>query len=1068
MTYHNILVFTDTDDSNIATILHRLSSLSRHDPERPFWLSRLANAEGGRYNLSHQSDDLDNLLLHSSEAILLPFRPWRGRPIKIVHLLFGLACALLLRSNHSDSASKKIEYLEHSIQYMRYLRDSDLPLEALSLARWVVTKMLVQVLSIRMTLVDGDGTQITEEMVGLCHELLASAPYGGYPVKAFINLGSIIDINLPRAPQGRALDHVIECLREAVKLSPPELHEIHLELGSALQFRFGKTHSDDDYREAITTLEKSVAYIHLQGNPCQCTAIAPAIMAGFTVLRCSTYQQPEYVEEAISCCRSWLTYTSLGDEGRSTFIMLLKWCMASRSKQFGLTETPQAVLPRDLGLILSMSTRILRDTSIPATRMVFSRLNIPAAELEEDIRDLPKSLGKISEKSSRLSLLTLGPNKKALDHGNIMLIEEAIKYQRMALQVASRSTSGLSIGNFDFRSLASLLRMAFDLNGKVEYLEESISMYRRALGDSLHHDIPILKGISTSLLDCWRLLGRTQDLDESMRLCNTIADDRCAPTPERLDRTHLWASRARDTGHPSALIAYRSLISLVQAFAVFAPTLGMQYASLVSKEISEVPMECASYLIHTDRLEQAFETLEKGRSLLWSEMRCFRSSVDSLRSVNSSLARQLVEVNERLEEVAMCALRLSENGGMAEGGSIDDEEKDDFGRIFKQQRIALGERDGLISRIRKLQGFENFEKPLTFHTLRAAASWGPVITINHCKYRSDILILLHDSAPSVIPTAYDFYDRATKLKITLLETRKKYSSRSPQYDKVLRSTLEELYAMVGQPVVERLRELMIPEQSRIWWCPTSVFCHLPLHAMGPIPSSEWGKRYFSDIYVCSYTPTLSALLWSQKPSVQTSDRPSLLIVGPNEQFPGVQKEIRTTEAHFRGSTRRLVSESAASSAIMENLQYHPYLHVTCNAYSEAGKPLDSWLKLQGRDRLSLIDIMRSWLPNAEFAFLSASHSAALTDKSIDDEVLHFAAAMQFCGFRSVVGAMWSVVDEDRPELARHFYESIFSVKETEAPPYQRSALALRNAVQKLRQNRGVTLERWVNFVHYGA
>ena len=60
---------------------------------------------------------------------------------------------------------------------------------------------------------------------------------------------------------------------------------------------------------------------------------------------------------------------------------------------------------------------------------------------------------------------------------------------------------------------------------------------------------------------------------------------------------------------------------------------------------------------------------------------------------------------------------------------------------------------------------------------------------------------------------------------------------------------------------------------------------------------------------------------------------------------------------------------------------------------------------------------------------------------------------------SVVGAMCAVVDDDRPGLARHFYESIFSGEEMEAPPYQRSALALRNAVQKLRRKRGVTLER---------
>lgn len=51
----------------------------------------------------------------------------------------------------------------------------------------------------------------------------------------------------------------------------------------------------------------------------------------------------------------------------------------------------------------------------------------------------------------------------------------------------------------------------------------------------------------------------------------------------------------------------------------------------------------------------------------------------------------------------------------------------------------------------------------------------------------------------------------------------------------------------------------------------------------------------------------------------------------------------------------------------------------------------------------LLDIVRRQLPSAEFAFLSACHTAELAEESLADEVLHLAAAMQFCGFRSVVG-----------------------------------------------------------------
>jgi hypothetical protein len=52
--------------------------------------------------------------------------------------------------------------------------------------------------------------------------------------------------------------------------------------------------------------------------------------------------------------------------------------------------------------------------------------------------------------------------------------------------------------------------------------------------------------------------------------------------------------------------------------------------------------------------------------------------------------------------------------------------------------------------------------------------------------------------------------------------------------------------------------------------------------------------------------------------------------------------------------------------------------------------------------------------------------AELTDESIADEVLHLAAAMQFCGFRSVVGTMRAMADMDGRGLTRDFYRLVFS------------------------------------------
>jgi len=143
------------------------------------------------------------------------------------------------------------------------------------------------------------------------------------------------------------------------------------------------------------------------------------------------------------------------------------------------------------------------------------------------------------------------------------------------------------------------------------------------------------------------------------------------------------------------------------------------------------------------------------------------------------------------------------------------------------------------------------------------------------------------------------------------------------------------------------------------------------------------------------------------------------------------------------------------------------VHFACHRTLEPRKPFEAGFELYGDERLTLLEIVRVHLPTAEFAFLSACHTAEVTEGSIMDEALHLAAAVQYCGFRSVVGTMWAMVDEDGLELAEIFYKALFSG--TRGKPYhERSAKALQFAVKKLRKKKRVTLERWVNFVHYGA
>ena len=164
----------------------------------------------------------------------------------------------------------------------------------------------------------------------------------------------------------------------------------------------------------------------------------------------------------------------------------------------------------------------------------------------------------------------------------------------------------------------------------------------------------------------------------------------------------------------------------------------------------------------------------------------------------------------------------------------------------------------------------------------------------------------------------------------------------------------------------------------------------------------------------------------------------------------------------------LMGNHATPPAVVESLQHHRFAHFVCHGILEREKPFQASFKLSNGLRLTLLEIVRSRLPDAEFAFLSTCHTAELTEGSIADEGLHLTVAVQYCGFRSVVGTMWAMADEDGGDLAGHFYKSMFSSNDASVPYYERSARSLRDAVRSLRRKKGLPIERWVNFVHYGA
>jgi hypothetical protein len=165
----------------------------------------------------------------------------------------------------------------------------------------------------------------------------------------------------------------------------------------------------------------------------------------------------------------------------------------------------------------------------------------------------------------------------------------------------------------------------------------------------------VIQRLLESLMSRFGLFRDSKDHHEIMQHFSIAVTDTYAKVPDRFKVACQWALIARSSRHSSTSTAYKSAISLLQDSLTFSPTLETQHFHLVTMRdhYEKLPLDYASYQVHIDQLKEAIETLERGRCLLWSEMRGFRTSIDQLCMVNSHLAGKFAAVNRDLEALTM-------------------------------------------------------------------------------------------------------------------------------------------------------------------------------------------------------------------------------------------------------------------------------------------------------------------------------------------------------------------------------------------------------------------------------
>ncbi|KAG1780808.1 CHAT domain-containing protein [Suillus placidus] len=224
--------------------------------------------------------------------------------------------------------------------------------------------------------------------------------------------------------------------------------------------------------------------------------------------------------------------------------------------------------------------------------------------------------------------------------------------------------------------------------------------------------------------------------------------------------------------------------------------------------------------------------------------------------------------------------------------------------------------------------------------------------------------------------------------------------------------------------------------------------------------------------ICSYTPTLSALIRSRQ-MMKKRVPPSFVAIGQGQ--PGARKskallavdsEIELVRKLVPATTNRttIFGDAATRAGALQALQENTWVHLACHGKQDQTQPYNSHFVMRD-EPLTLLDIMKKDIPHAEFAFLSVCHTTTVGDEETPDEVIHLAAGLQFSGFKSVVGTLWEVDDAVVKHVVEAFYKYMFNPKDG-VMDYTKAVWALNCATHAVKTK--VLLDQRMVFIHIGV
>jgi hypothetical protein len=661
--------------------------------------------------------------------------------------------------------------------------------------------------------------------------------------------------------------------------------------------------------------------------------------------------------------------------------------------------------------------------------------------------------------------------------GDAAELDRAVDCNRRALELAEVLNSKQSDCQY---YLGDALLQRFRASRSEGDLDEAAALLNRSLGDAPHSGFRRL-GVLLILADLAQLefesSGEARFLDRVVDLASEAAAITSASASHRINaakRAAFAAVRKAQVEGAEPEAGYRVALPLIRTAFELLPLLvqpGLPLADgyhLLDEALPPFGGNAAACAAGLGQAALALQFVEESRGVIWGQLLDLRTDLTDLHSVHPELASAIDRSRTLLDRSIL---------------SVEGFDGTARAQAQRETRVDAARRfDTLVATVRSLPPSPEFPRPQDFlrpppiETLLPPEGTGPVVTLTVSRWECLALIAESSGVYSVgLPvTSDEIYDQVNRY---LFAIQTDGLTPTAVQEAVTSEILAWAWEAIAAPVLDRLGYTYPVEGPlpRIWWCPTGPLALLPIHAAGH--HAENDGRSVLDRAVSSYTPTLRVLTEAR---AQTESRgEGKLLITAIAQTPGKAgeaefHELKGVRAERRfleqllggGRVTSLIDVAATRTAIVAGLREHRWAHLACHGIQDPGFPANAGLVPYDWERQGLIDVRTLGGQDSgggEFAFLSACQTA-IGGTIGTDEAISLASAMQYAGWKHVVGTLWSVHDGGAAAVTALLYSRI--IRDGRIDPVD-TARALHDAVRTLRDEAPAHPSHWARFIHMG-